>query len=260
MSLDTKTLEQRLLYKDSTISLPSVTKCAIKLQSFGKNLQDEKTLEAFIREVLLYKLEVEKAGKTFQSLDRQSEEYDVLEAQIGEKISQAKGEILRLEGDLKQQKAIREHRVECESLAAVVNKHPSRSTLKRKMSSVVEHLEQTRSNIEAAEADIELKHAQLLVVVKAIAELQRSKEDEETVPEEEENEEEEIDETRDSRNNKADRNGESGKAPADGGDGDGEVDGEEGDEVEAEEEAMGMEVGNGGNGENEGNGAKGALK
>ncbi|KAJ1392976.1 hypothetical protein B484DRAFT_340619 [Ochromonadaceae sp. CCMP2298] len=247
MSLDAKTLELRLIYKDSTISLPSVTKCAMKLQSFGKNLQDEKVFEAFIREALLYKLELEKADKTFQSFDRQSEEYDTLEAKIGEKISLAKGEIMRLKEDLQQQKAIREHRVECESRASVVNKLPSRSNLKRKMASVQDQLEQSRCSIEAEEEIIKIRHAQLEIVRSAIADMQRSKEDEEKVPaEEEENaEEEEIDDTRTSRNNKADRVSESGKASGDGEDG--EVDGEDGDEVEADNGEE-MDVGNGATG------------
>ena len=69
--LDNSILELRLLYKDSTITLPSLSKCASKLHLYSKNRNDKLLLESFLNEVLLCKLEIEKAMKIFQTLELQ---------------------------------------------------------------------------------------------------------------------------------------------------------------------------------------------
>mmetsp|Transcript_8779 Transcript_8779/g.14600 ORF Transcript_8779/g.14600 Transcript_8779/m.14600 type:complete len:258 (+) Transcript_8779:98-871(+) len=182
MSLDPKTLEQRLLYRDSTVSLPSLTKVANKLQCFGKNLDDSKVLESFLRELLLYKLEIDKTERVFESLDRQSDEYDALEASIKEKIAWTNNDILRLEEELSQQKVVREHRVECEGIAATVNKHPSRSTLKRKIDSVTANLETTETSIDQVHLETTQKYELFKKLLAAIEALQRKDEDPPVAP------------------------------------------------------------------------------
>lgn len=216
MSLDAKILELRLLLKESSMGQASVSKCAAKLNAFGKNLNDKNALEGFIREILMYQLDFEKTDKAFRTLARQNEEYDLLERSIADNISCTKENITRLEEELRQQKCIREHRVECEQAASVVNKHPSRSTLKRKIDAVSQSLDGTNASIDLVEAEIALKQSFFKQVLQAIADLQRS-----GAPQAEEesktaggaegedaadaNEDDERDDNRDARGSKADR-------------------------------------------------------
>lgn len=174
MALDAKILELRLLLKESSLGQASLSKCAAKLHLFGKNLNDNTALEAFLREVLMYRLDHEKTDKIFETLRRQGDEYIELESQIGDKIAEAKNNIAALEEELRQQKCIREHRVECEHVASVVNKQPSRSMLKRKIDAVTQSMETTNASIALVEAEIAQKHAHFNVVLQAIADLQKS--------------------------------------------------------------------------------------
>ncbi len=133
MSLDSKILELRLLLKDSTITLPSITRVANKLQALGKDVNDNAVLESFLREVMAYQLEFEKSSNTFLALDRQKDEYTELESKIESDVTAVKASIQELEEELRQQQILRAHRIECEHLAADVNKLTSRSTLKIKI-------------------------------------------------------------------------------------------------------------------------------
>jgi hypothetical protein len=157
--LDNKILELRLLIKDTALSQASVSKCAAKLQAFGKKLNDKNALEGFIREILLYKLECEKTSKMFSALERQAEEYTVLESTIEQRIADTKLSIMQLERELEEQKVIRAHRLECEELSMIVNKHKTRSDLKRKIDAVNETLDGTKASIELVDNEIAHKHA-----------------------------------------------------------------------------------------------------
>lgn len=209
MSLDAKILELRLLLKESSLGQASLSKCAAKLHLFGKNLSDNNALEAFLREVLMYRLDHDKTDKIFETLRRQGDEYIELESQIGGKIAEAKNNIAALEEELRQQKRIREHRVECEHVASVVNKQPSRSMLKRKIDAVTQSVETTNASIALVEAEIAQKHAHFNLVLQAIADLQKSgaapaEEDVKATMDVEDaadaNEDEERDDNRDARN------------------------------------------------------------
>ena len=174
MSLDNKTLEIRLLTKDSVIGAStSLTKCAAKLHHLGNNLNDREALEAFMREVLLMRLEAHAAKTAFDVFDRQNTEYDELEANIKDK-TQAKIEyIAHLEEELRQQQLIREHRMACEFVAAKVNKYPSRSTLKRKIDAISCQMEETEKTVKSVEVDIVARKAQFDALLESIAELQK---------------------------------------------------------------------------------------
>lgn len=174
MSLDAKILELRLLIKESSLGQASISKCASKLNTFGKNLSDKSALEAFLRELLLYQLDFEKTKKSFQALSRQNDEYNVLEKEIEGKVCATKDNIARLEEELRQQQSIREHRLECEHVATDVNKQPSRSVLKRKIDAVVNNVDSTNASIELVEAEIAVKEEYFKHVLQAIVELQKA--------------------------------------------------------------------------------------
>ena len=108
LSLDNKILEMRLLYKDSVISMPSITKCAKQLNLYQKNMKDIAVLEGFLNESLSCKLEIEKTMKIFEMLEEQEKEYDELESVIQSNIHETKNKIISLEEELKQQLLIRE--------------------------------------------------------------------------------------------------------------------------------------------------------
>jgi ferritin-like metal-binding protein YciE len=239
MSLDAKILELRLLIKESSLGQASVSKCAAKLNAFGRNLNDKNALESFIREILMYQLDFEKTDKMFRALARQNEEYNLLERSIEDNISCTKDNITRLEEELRQQKCIREHRVECEQAASIVNKHPSRSMLKRKIDAVSQSLDGTNASIDMVEAEIALKQTFFKQVLQSIADLQRS-----GAPQAEEesktaggaegedaadaNEDDERDDNRDARASKADRDAAEEEVPV-------ELD-EDGNPIESNEE------------------------
>lgn len=171
MSLDAKILELRLLLKESSLGQASISKCAAKLSAYGKGL-DNQSLEGLLRELMMNQIEFEKAEKIFHALARQSEEYDILEREIEGKISAAKESISQQEEELRQQKSIREHRMECEQIASTVNKHPSRSALKRKIDAINQGIDSTNASIDLVESEIALKAAHFKTVLQAVRDLQ----------------------------------------------------------------------------------------
>lgn len=172
-SLDNKILEMRLLYKDSVISMPSITKCAKQLNLYQKNLKDIALLEGFLNESLSYKLEVDKTMEVFAMLEAQEREYDELETVIQNKINVTRNNIILSEEELKQQLLIRSHRLECEHVAAIVNKRPSCSVLKRKIDSITNSLEGTKNSIEQVSSEIANKKALYDILLKAMEDLKR---------------------------------------------------------------------------------------
>jgi hypothetical protein len=253
MSLDAKILELRLLLKESALGQASLSKCAAKLHTFGKNLEDNTALEGFLREILMYRLEHEKTDKIFRTLHRQSDEYGVLESEIEGKVAGAKNSIASLEEELRQQKSIREHRVECEHAASIVNKQPSRSALKRKIDAVSQSVESTNASIGLVEAEIAQKQVHFNAVLQAIADLQKcgvaAPEDDAKAAMEVEGaadgqEEEERDDNRDARNSSSSHRD---------GDGEGDGEGSAGEAVEVDEYGNPIEdVGEGDNGTEDG--------
>lgn len=172
-SLDNKVLEMRLLYKDSVISMPSITKCAKQLNLYQKNLKDIALLEGFMNESLSYKLELDKTMEVFAMLEAQEKEYDELETVIQNKINVTRNNIVLSEEELKQQLLIRAHRLECEHVATIVNKQPSCSVLKRKIDNITNSLQGIRNSIVQVNSEIANKKALYDILLKAVEDLKR---------------------------------------------------------------------------------------
>ena len=172
-SLDNKVLEMRLLYKDSVISMPSITKCAKQLNLYQKNLKDIALLEGFMNETLSYKLELDKTMEVFAMLEAQEREYDELETVIQNKINVTRNNIVLSEEELKQQLLIRAHRLECEHVATIVNKQPSCSVLKRKIDNITNSLQGIRNSIVQVNSEIANKKALYDILLKAVEDLKR---------------------------------------------------------------------------------------
>ena len=172
-SLDNKVLEMRLLYKDSVISMPSITKCAKQLNLYQKNLKDMALLEGFMNESLSYKLELDKTMEVFAMLEAQEREYDELETVIQNKINVTRNNIVLSEEELKQQLLIRAHRLECEHVATIVNKQPSCSVLKRKIDNITNSLQGIRNSIVQVNSEIANKKALYDILLKAVEDLKR---------------------------------------------------------------------------------------
>lgn len=174
MSLDNKTLEARLLTKDSVIGAStSITKCAAKLQQFGKNPTNLSALEAFMREMLLMKLEGNALIGAFEVYSNQEKEYEEVESSITAKTSEKLQHIAQLEEELRQQQLIREHRVACESAAVKVNTYASRSALKRKIDSLNAQMDSTTNTLQSVEADILQRKSQFDALLTSIEAMQR---------------------------------------------------------------------------------------
>lgn len=172
--LDGKTLETRLLLKESTFVGSSVSKCASKLQSLttSKSTQDMTSLDSFVREMLQYKLDIVKVDHIQSAYDRQIEAYNVTEQEINEKIREIEGTIFELETQFKNAKSIRSHREQLEKKAAKVNSLPSQSQLKRKLDSLDENVRDTEASLSAMNARITARHAQFGSLLKCISDLQ----------------------------------------------------------------------------------------
>lgn len=259
-SLDQKILEFRLLVKESAINQASLSRCATKLQAFGKNVDDNSALEGLLKEFMLNQLEYEKAKKFFLALDGQKEEYVTLECAIQERISTATDNIIKLEEELRQQQIVRAHRIDCEQRASEVNKHPSRSVLKRKIDSVTQTLDSTKASIELVETEIEQKKHLVSNIVQAIEEVQRYGkvvvEEEESKGAEQEDadagEDEDRENDRNNRTSKADRENADTTAGAD--------DEEEAESAEGEVDEDGNPIGEADNGEVEGKNGGGVME
>eukprot|EP01031_Cornospumella_fuschlensis_P052849 gene52849-64574_t len=135
--IDNKLLEQRLILRESVAgSSTSLSKCAAKLSVLKTAPHDLKAVDSFIRELSLYKLDIERSSRCIRSYGDQIQEYDELEASINAKISEASREIEELKEELRQQKDVRAHRQIVEEHASLVNSHQKTSSTKRKIADV----------------------------------------------------------------------------------------------------------------------------
>ncbi len=197
-SVDNKALEFRLLTNDSVLSSASVTRCAAKLQALRDQTNNKTGIEAFLREILLLKLDVDKSHRIYDAWTAQNREYDSLEEDITTEIVDAKANIQYLELSLKNELEIRTHRSLCEDLACKVNKLPSRSMLKRKIETNGDELCHTNELLSLVELEIFERRRQFDKLLECIADLQTNRPQEEKgfqfIGEMEEVEEEEDDE------------------------------------------------------------------
>ena len=130
-------------------------------------------VDAFSREQLLFKLEIEHLFKSANVMKKQLTEYSNLEENIEEKIRKTKENIEFLQGKLTEEQKIREHRSTCEQLAADVERYPSRSILKRKIDQVESSISNNESLLQAIEADIQQKRTQFDIMLQSISQLQK---------------------------------------------------------------------------------------
>lgn len=177
MSIDNRVLEQRLITKDSVIGLSSsLTKCAVKLLGFApdKDLIVSNTgLESFVREMMVYELELKKSCRLLLASDSFAHEYDGIEQTIRSKMEETKREIAQLEVDLQHAQEIRKHRFACEAEASNVNKLTTVSTLKRRIDEVEENVKECEETTMTVEAQIATRKEHFRQLEHLLGELER---------------------------------------------------------------------------------------
>ena len=184
---DVKILESRLLTRDSAIGGSTVTKCALRLQQLYEEVRkgekgDVKTsLEAFSRDVMLYKVEMGKYDLALSMLDQEAVEYDKLEDEIAGKINKTTDAIVTLTQELVQQKKLKKHREECEALARIVNLVPSTRTLMASSNVVNDEICRLKEQLASVEATEKLRSRQVNLLLQSIADLSKSLEEEDTL-------------------------------------------------------------------------------
>jgi hypothetical protein len=162
MSLENKILEQRLIYKDSVVGISSLSRCTKSLLTVKTAAEEEsgKSLEGFVRELLLFKLEVNKASKALQSIEAQQLEYTHIENDINQARISAQNDITSLNTQLLQEQEMRKHRLTCEEIAVDVNKQSARSFLKRKMHDLNDSVSDTTKTLDRFESEIKIRREQ----------------------------------------------------------------------------------------------------
>lgn len=237
--VDNKLLEYRLLTNDSVVGTVSITKVATKLAAL-KEKPTASTVDSFVRELLLYKLDIDKTFQYYDILEaKQNEEYVELESEIKEKIQSVKNTINNLQHELTQHQAIRKHRVECEEVAVTVNKHTSKSALKRKFDKVTQDYQASQEMLKNFDIEIAIRSKQFDDLLQCLTILQTSNDaGKDMVVDPQDVEDDDVDE---GNNERANRNAEEVvKAPAAGDDeGEGEENLTEGGETEGQQTAEG---------------------
>jgi len=175
---DPRFLEQRLIMRESVISLPSVTRIATKLRDLSEK-QEQGTLDAFVREVRLFQLEASKSIRVLKVCDSEMEEYSGLESALLKQIEDTEVSIQELETDLGQAKQIRKHRNTCELLAQDVAKFPSRASLEKQTKGVDDSIVQCEQAILDMNDRITQRVSQFKALLQAIADLKGSLKEEE---------------------------------------------------------------------------------
>ena len=258
--MDQKLIEMRLMTKDSAFlkSDPSIGHCAEKLHPL-RNGGSNAALESFFRELLLFKLDLEKSYMILEVKKKQNNEYEGLEKKIEEDIANAKSNVVRLEEQFQQEKQIRKHRLEAEALAKDVNTYPTRGILKRNIEALELTRKENNDSLATIEGEISKRKKMFASLNQIISDLQLTYQAEQVEEEEEEEEDEEERQDvreRDSQHAKESKievveEGDEGEDGADGADME-----TGGAEVVEEEEGGGGEGGGGGEegGEGEGGG------
>lgn len=170
--IDNKHLEERLLLKESAIGTSSLIRCANKLSGLKGPQSECRQLDAFLRELSLYRLEIEKSCRSLRSYSSQLEEYEALEASINSRIQAATAEIAGLTVELQQEKEIRAHRKELEDFAVTVNKHQRSSSTKRKISEMQDSTSSTAAALAAADGEISTRLSQVNRLMAMIGDLE----------------------------------------------------------------------------------------
>ena len=175
---DLKLLEQRLVLRESVISLPSVSRIATRLRDLREK-QDEGTRDAFVRELRLFQLEASKSVKILEVCDSEMVEYNGLEEALLKQIADTEESIHELETTLGQAKLIRKHREECELLSQGVVKFASRGVVEKQTRNVDEAVGQCEQAILDINDRITQRVSQFKALLGAIADLKGSLKEEE---------------------------------------------------------------------------------
>ena len=103
----------------------------------------------------------------------QMEEYEKLELKIETEIVSTKDNLTKLQKSLEEEIEIRDHRIACESVAANVNKYPSRSVLKRKIDQLELNLGKTEDQLKHINNEIVNRKVKFGNMLSSITELQK---------------------------------------------------------------------------------------
>ena len=193
-NMDQTILESRIITQEFDFpGFPSLTRCAERLQSLQHAISTTSTTttttnteeppsssttittkpdvtpyEAYVRELLSYKLEMTKTCRSFRTSDIEASNYQRAAMAMTEEIVRVREEVLSLEITLKQQEEIRKHRERMETLAKEVNQRPARSVLKRKIAAIEDELGLVNASITAADAHVQLRMEQFAEVQRAV--------------------------------------------------------------------------------------------
>ena len=205
LTMDQTILESRIITQEFDFpGFPSLTRCAERLQSLQHAISTTTSkpetqppttttttttttkaevtpYEAYVRELLSYKLEMTKTCRSFRTSDIEASNYQRAAMAMTEEIARVREEVLTLEVTLKQQEEIRKHRERMETLTKEVNQRPARSVLKRKISAMEDELGHLDASITAADAQVQLRMEQFAEVQRAVTSMQENVE-KESVP------------------------------------------------------------------------------
>jgi len=184
---DQSFIEKRLLIRESILGGSSIGRCASRMQQFFKNMKEGKPeniliadQEAFIRDLLLYKLEMGKFEKSIAVYDQEIEEYRELETITDQKIAATVTNIELLTKELLEEKEIRKYKEGLELKAKSVNTVPTRTSMKRKIDDLNDSAKKVQDQIGEYELRIDLRTHQFSQLLHSIEDLQKSlKEDDE---------------------------------------------------------------------------------
>jgi THO complex subunit 7 len=146
----------------------------------NKDVTDS-ALEAFSRDLLLYKVEMGKFEQSFNMLDQEGIEYSSLEANIESKIQETAQSIVELTQELAQQKKLKQHREECEALSRIVNLVPSTRTILASSNLINDEISRLEEQLVSTGSIEKLRNRQVNLLVQSIADLSQSLEEEDAL-------------------------------------------------------------------------------
>ena len=173
-----KLLEKRIVYRESTVQGPSLSKPAAELHSLFRNVVDGKDeklqLESFLNSIMWFKLETLKDQRSMNNFAEEIVEYQELENITDFKIQETKQSIILLREELYQQQRIRGHREECDRMAREVNKLPNRSLMVKEISDIKETLTKTKEQTLITDFSIRMRLKQIQLLISSITSIQNS--------------------------------------------------------------------------------------
>ena len=176
--MDLNILEKRIVNRESyNATNSSLEKCAkVFYKIFKADLNgtiDEAEKENFIRELMLYKLDIGAIEKSLLVCEKEIEEYELLERDTDRKISNTTDIINKLTIELNQEKQIRKCREIIELRAKEVNKLPTRSSMKRKIEEIQNEIRKAQESVTILDTRIENRYSQFTDVILKLEDIQK---------------------------------------------------------------------------------------